>query len=81
MLLCYKFLCALNLLKHEVWQFCLFPDLDECALGIHDCPADVLCENNFGSYSCLCNGGFVQNATNGLCDSECENKDLHCGLN
>ena len=36
---CYEYLCS---------------DVDECALGTHDCSNAAVCTNNPGSYQCLC---------------------------
>ena len=49
-------------------------DEDECALGTNRCnPLSSKCENNDGSYSCLCRQGFVLN-NNGICSNlnECD---------
>lgn len=35
-------------------------DVDECALGTHDCnKANATCTNNPGSFTCKCNNGFI----------------------
>ena len=33
-------------------------DIDECAIGTHDCTADQICSNLDGSYDCNCLDGF-----------------------
>ncbi|KAH9497372.1 Thrombospondin N-terminal -like domains containing protein, partial [Dermatophagoides farinae] len=33
-------------------------DIDECELGIHQCPLNSKCINKFGWYRCECNQGF-----------------------
>ncbi|XP_061386675.1 fibrillin-2-like, partial [Musca vetustissima] len=34
-------------------------DIDECALGLHNCAADMTCENLNGSFTCLCPRGYA----------------------
>ena len=37
-------------------------EIDECEVGIHDCPDDQFCVNDVGSYTCqLCQTGFETN--------------------
>lgn len=40
--------------------FCLtlFTDIDECAIGFHDCDRNATCVNLGGSFTCECNEGF-----------------------
>ncbi|XP_012157231.1 fibrillin-1 isoform X2 [Ceratitis capitata] len=38
-------------------SFCF--DVDECALGLHNCGEGLLCENLNGSYTCICPPGFA----------------------
>ena len=33
-------------------------DIDECILGLHNCPLQSHCVNNDGSYICKCNAGY-----------------------
>lgn len=42
-------------------------DVDECAVGKHDCDANAECINEEGGYSCECGDGFFGNGTNGTC--------------
>ncbi|KAI8485101.1 hypothetical protein Bbelb_372070 [Branchiostoma belcheri] len=46
-------------------------DIDECAIGEHDCHPEAFCLNNNGSYTCVCMPGRVGNGTHcqqaGLC--------------
>jgi len=35
----------------------LIADKDECALGVHDCPAEAECQNLNGSFACRCPSG------------------------
>ncbi|XP_036337585.1 fibrillin-1-like [Rhagoletis pomonella] len=34
-------------------------DVDECALGLHNCGKGMLCENLNGSFTCICPQGFA----------------------
>ena len=34
-------------------------DIDECALGIDDCAENANCTNTPGSFSCMCDEGYV----------------------
>lgn len=36
----------------------LFPDIDECSSGVHDCSANAQCTNDGGSYTCSCQLGY-----------------------
>ena len=47
------------------------PDIDECGLNTHDCPADVDCLNTDGGYECGCEGGYVPGVTNGCVGKKC----------
>ena len=40
-------------------------EIDECALGTHDCPAYANCHNFAGGYSCACKPGFQEIINNG----------------
>ena len=35
-----------------------FSDRDECATGLHACPATATCENTLGAYLCRCGYGY-----------------------
>lgn len=37
----------------------MFQDIDECALGTHDCEINALCNNSDGSFTCSCLPGFT----------------------
>ena len=39
----------------------IFPDIDECRLGIHDCSRDALCSNTIGGFNCTCKDNFFGN--------------------
>ncbi|KAK2720205.1 uncharacterized protein LOC136036316 isoform X2 [Artemia franciscana] len=34
-------------------------DIDECQIGLHDCPHNANCRNKIGSFYCACKIGFV----------------------
>ena len=36
-------------------------DVNECALGTHDCHADATCSNTYGNWSCSCDAGYEGN--------------------
>ena len=46
--------------------FCVFLDVDECLLNIHDCSPNANCNNNLGSYNCKCHNGYSGDGT--VCD-------------
>jgi len=59
----------------ECGVFCI--DIDECAVGTHDCHTESACTNTNGSFTCSCNIGFsgpgtwcedVQECTSGIHD-------------
>lgn len=34
-------------------------DLNECSRGHRSCNASLICRNNIGGFSCICNNGYV----------------------
>eukprot|EP00058_Branchiostoma_floridae_P012045 XP_002597533.1 hypothetical protein BRAFLDRAFT_219757 [Branchiostoma floridae] len=38
--------------------FLLFPDVDECTTGSHDCDVNANCTNTIGSFDCRCVVGY-----------------------
>ena len=36
-----------------------FSDVDECTASSPDCDVNASCQNNHGSYKCMCNSGFT----------------------
>ena len=42
----------------------LLSDIDECAIGSHNCSADESCMNNVGSFTCTTNGNSTTSITN-----------------
>lgn len=49
-------------------------DVDECTLGIHQCPSNSKCINKLGWYRCQCNDGYEDRSN--LIDSN--SMDLEC---
>lgn len=49
--LCYIYICF--------FHHYLFVDVDECALGVDACDVNSVCMNNNGSYTCVCNAGYM----------------------
>ena len=41
------------------WYDVLTADVDECAIGNHNCHDDATCYNTEGSYTCSCNTGYT----------------------
>jgi hypothetical protein len=41
-----------------VQPFCVFLDVNECALGTDNCHDNGTCDNTNGSFACTCNGGY-----------------------
>ena len=56
-------------------------DIDECALGTHNCHYDATCKNNVGSFECQCNDGWEGNGVSCTVQSQiCENRFAPNGL-
>ncbi|KAG1677538.1 Fibulin-2 [Nymphon striatum] len=60
-------------------------DINECQLGIHNCPSSERCDNTVGSFSCSrildCGTGYTWNTFNHRCEDndECVLSTHHCG--
>ncbi len=54
-----------------IFVICMFflADIDECAVGTHQCGQN--CHNNVGSYTCSCNTGYRLAPDGRSCLSEC----------
>ena len=39
----------------------MYTDVDECALGYHNCDDNAFCNNNNGSFTCTCSEGYYGN--------------------
>ena len=42
----------------RIGSLSLFSDIDECAIGTHECVENSSCENEEGGYRCECHEGF-----------------------
>ena len=56
-------------LSDFVYQHChhmdsFFLDINECALGTHNCHANATCSNTFGGFYCKCKAGFTGDGIN-----------------
>ena len=54
--------------KGDIWRclfICTYSDIDECALGLHECHLSTSCVNTVGSYNCSCdhNTGYFYNGS------------------
>jgi fibulin 1/2 len=53
--------------EHRAYGLIGCQDIDECYLGIDNCPQNSLCTNTDGSYRCDCNRGYVLNNAKNSC--------------
>eukprot|EP00058_Branchiostoma_floridae_P020618 XP_002606108.1 hypothetical protein BRAFLDRAFT_88018 [Branchiostoma floridae] len=62
------------------YQFACETDADECAVANGNCRALQVCVNSVGSFSCLCNEGYMLNSTTLECDdiNECASSNGGC---
>lgn len=58
------------------WAYAQCPDVDECALGQHDCHADAACLNTPGSYICACKKGYIGDGKT-FCERTCFEECVH----
>ena len=49
-------------------------DIDECLVN-NPCQSSATCENNYGSYTCICNSGYEAHPT---IDNLCVGKTYCC---
>lgn len=62
----------------------VFQDVNECAIGTHDCSEGQRCDNSIGSFICSrtagCGTGYTLNYQKGVCedDDECELHTDNC---
>lgn len=67
----------LNLEQNEIeFSYAQCPDVDECALHIHDCNPNADCTNTHGSFKCQCRKGFVGDGKKN-CVKTCFEKCIH----
>jgi multipile epidermal growth factor-like domains protein 8 len=55
------------------WAYERCPDVDECTLGLHDCPMNASCVNKEVGFGCVCDAGFTGDGY--VCDPVC---DMSC---
>lgn len=58
-------------------------DVDECTLGIHQCPLNSKCINKPGWYRCQCNDGYEDKSNlldSSTMDLECQGNIFNCFL-
>ncbi|CAH0390198.1 unnamed protein product [Bemisia tabaci] len=58
------------------WAYATCPDVDECAIGLHDCHEEAKCTNTHGSYTCQCRRGFIGDGKTS-CTKTCYNKCIN----
>jgi len=58
------------------WAYAQCPDVDECALGQHDCHVDAACLNTAGSYLCACKKGYIGDGKS-FCERTCFDECIH----
>lgn len=58
------------------WAYAECPDVDECALGQHDCHTDAVCFNTPGSYLCACKRGYIGDGKT-FCERTCFEDCVH----
>ena len=62
-ILLHKYCCKTIVSQPNHKTIFLLVDVDECALGIHNCQEYANCTNTVGSYFCTCDKGFVAQGT------------------
>lgn len=62
------------LLEHGVCY-----DIDECNIGTHDCPLNSSCVNQEGTFSCICDIGYIDDGNGNCADvDECADDNPLC---
>ena len=59
-----KCYCQLKLRSDVVNLWAVFPDIDDCSSGEHNCSHVAMCNNTIGSYNCICKEGYVGDGRN-----------------
>ena len=62
--------------QNTEWSYATCPDIDECALNLHDCHTNATCINVPGSYKCQCNKGYIGNGRD-TCTRTCFEDCIH----
>ncbi|XP_065058299.1 fibrillin-1-like isoform X5 [Rhopilema esculentum] len=56
-------------------------DIDECAVGLHNCHNNAACQNLDGNFSCSCIMGYSGDGVNCSDTNECQDTSHGCHLN
>ena len=54
-------------------------DVDECAVGVHDCQQNANCTNTIGSFTCQCRSGYSGDGRVTQCVDVDECQQAHTG--
>lgn len=69
--------CLFTECSVPVFLWFIYPDIDECETGIHNCGPEFQCQNTQGSFRCLpkfkCGPGFIQDALGNCIGEHCTN--------
>ncbi|XP_065347637.1 multiple epidermal growth factor-like domains protein 8 [Cloeon dipterum] len=68
--------CLLSIPGNSSWAYKTCPDVDECALELHECHPEATCINTPGAYECACPHGFIGDGRR-ECHRTCSVKCVH----